>query len=455
MDKKIRLVIILTSAVIFMVAGAYLFLYSQGIRVDFAKWRLVKTGGFDVQVTSPSGADIYLNNKKKKTTSFLSSSVFIKNLLPRTYKVEIKKDGYLSWQKNLLVEEGLVTKIKNIVLFKQNADFENVAQGIENFWVSRNGQRILVQSKLNQSWGFSLIEASSKKMPTVLFDQSSLKEKGITPLLQDWQDENRRILFHASTSLEDKIWIVQYDNPEKPEIPILPIEKEVAKIAFLANDASQVVYLKANNLYTLDFKEKVPPRKLIANKVLWFDVTQDNLYYLTQNGFIVKAASNPQDKGDILNQTPIEVSGGSQFKIYDNAGSLLLHFNQGLYYLTDKELTKLTQVIQGLDNSLSSTNFCFWGNQEIWLFDNGQSEKNPKFLNRFWKSPNNVFWLNSDYLVFNIGDEIKITELDERDYLNIVTIKTFKEPKIYFNHSDKKLYVLSEKTLYSSERLLP
>jgi predicted type IV restriction endonuclease len=77
------------------------------------------------------------------------------------------------------------------------------------------------------------------------------------------------------------------------------------------------------------------------------------------------------------------------------------------------------------------------------------------FLSRFFTSPDYLFWFSPYYLIFNVGDEIKITETDTRDYLNIVTLKKFKNPKINFNDSLKKLYILSEGNLFVSEKLIP
>ncbi|MCX6790930.1 MAG: hypothetical protein NTV62_01905, partial [Candidatus Gribaldobacteria bacterium] len=265
MNKPIRVLIIWLSVAFFLVTGAYLYLYSQGIRVDLAKWRLVKTGGFEIQITSPSGVDIYLNGKKNKTTGFLSNSVFIKNLLPKTYKVEIKKAGYLTWQKSLLVEKGLVTKVPEIILFKENPSFETLNTNVNNFLISSDNQKVLIETQVNQSWSYLLQEASTFKNPTTLFSQSSLTDKKIVPIFQQWQDENKRILFTASTSLGNRALIVQYNNLAKPTILNLALEKDIEKITFLPNDLTKLVYLKAGNLYSLDYQATQPARKLLAN----------------------------------------------------------------------------------------------------------------------------------------------------------------------------------------------
>lgn len=84
------------------------------------------------------------------------------------------------------------------------------------------------------------------------------------------------------------------------------------------------------------------------------------------------------------------------------------------------------------------------------------SEKNEKiFLTRFSEKIGNIFWLNDYYLIFNVGNKIKIAEIDNRDGLNIIDLAEFEKPKIVWDRESKKLYVVSEKKIYLLENLLP
>ena len=99
---------------------------------------------------------------------------------------------------------------------------------------------------------------------------------------------------------------------------------------------------------------------------------------------------------------------------------------------------------------------------KIWILFLKETDGNlPKmpgdklFLLRLSEKIDNVFWLNSNYLIFNTGNLIKITEVDERDRINIVDIKEIKNPRIFWNQFDKKLYILSGESLSFSTSLLP
>ena len=75
-------------------------------------------------------------------------------------------------------------------------------------------------------------------------------------------------------------------------------------------------------------------------------------------------------------------------------------------------------------------------------------------------------WLNNDYLIFTSGDKIIISEIDYRGNINTVTLPQtitlradtkieVTKPKTFFSSQDGKVYFLTNKTLISSEKILP
>ena len=57
--------------------------------------------------------------------------------------------------------------------------------------------------------------------------------------------------------------------------------------------------------------------------------------------------------------------------------------------------------------------------------------------------------------MFSVGDKIKVTEIDNRDRLNVVDLEEFKNPNIYWDKNNETAYVLSEGELYATDQLLP
>jgi len=87
-----------------------------------------------------------------------------------------------------------------------------------------------------------------------------------------------------------------------------------------------------------------------------------------------------------------------------------------------------------------------------------QIEERPDqniLLARFSERIGQAFWLNNDYLIFTVGNELKTVEVDNRDQPNIADLAEFNSPQIYFNKENKKALVLTEGNLLISNQILP
>lgn len=247
MQKRTRTILFVVFAFLFLLAAPVIVLYSEGYRYDFEKNKVVQVGAFYFKVL-PKSAEVYLNGKLETTTSMFAGATLIEGLLPKTYNIEIKKQGYHAWSKNLEIKEKQVTESKNIMLF-----------------------------------------------------------------------------------------------PEDP-------------------------------------------------------------------AFTVSASSTKAIQGII---SEIEISATS----------------------TDKN------KIVGFNN------------YEIWITYFKEEPKEKVFITRFSEKISQVLWLTDNYLVFNVGDKIKIAEIDIRDKINIIDLREFKYPEIFLDQN--KLYILSQGKLYLTQDLLP
>ena len=123
------------------------------------------------------------------------------------------------------------------------------------------------------------------------------------------------------------------------------------------------------------------------------------------------------------------------------------------------------KFFEGIQSSKISPDYkklVYFSNYEIWILfleeklDQPQKKTGEKlFLMRLSETIKNVFWLNPNYLIFNGGDKIKIAEIDDRDKINVIDLAEIKNPplkqaEIFFNQTNKKLYILSEGNLLVS-----
>lgn len=101
----------------------------------------VKSTGILVAASNPDGAKIFINGELKGATN---SNI---SLAPGTYTVEIKKDGFTSWKRELRIKGELVIKA-DALLFPQNPTLSPVTSlGVTAAYASPSGDKIIIISE--------------------------------------------------------------------------------------------------------------------------------------------------------------------------------------------------------------------------------------------------------------------------------------------------------------------
>lgn len=108
--------------ILFVLASTGIICYTQGYRFDFQKWAFTKTGSLYIEV-SQNPVEIYLNQKRYTDKSgLLKKGTLISSILPKKYRVQIKKEGYIPYEKNIDVLEFQVTRLFHIQLVPTHLD---------------------------------------------------------------------------------------------------------------------------------------------------------------------------------------------------------------------------------------------------------------------------------------------------------------------------------------------
>ena len=99
-----RIAISLLTALFVLGGTFFISLLARGYRPDFQKKELQPTGLLVVN-SLPKGAQVFIDNQLTTATNQTL------NLPPGEYRVTIKKPGYSSWEKNIILEKEVVTNI--------------------------------------------------------------------------------------------------------------------------------------------------------------------------------------------------------------------------------------------------------------------------------------------------------------------------------------------------------
>jgi len=458
MNKRIKRILILIFAALFFLAVPATILYCQGYRFDFGNKKIVKTGAFFFQA-EPKSCEVYLDGKLIKKTDFLSGSVFIKNLLPKEYTIKIEKEGYFSWEKKLGTEEEMVTEAKNIILFSKNSGFSVFLSDINDYFFSPDQKKVILKKIEEPDWKLDIFDLK-KNSQEIFLGEKDLSKKEVVLLDLNWDSYSEKLLLKTKIEEKIKYFIVDLSGEKKQ---IFPLENnDIAEISFNPDNFQEIFFIKNSNLYKFNFVENKILEETLKN-LLTYRISNGNIFWLSQDGFLNRSDFSGK-RLETLNATPFPVKENLEYTIEVFPSVVFLKEDEDLYQFNSslKSFEKFCESVKNLKLSPDSKELVIANNYEIWIIFLADISEQPQrktgqkiFLTRFSQKIDEIFWLNPNYLIFNTDEKIKIAEADDRNGINIVELGEFQNPKIFWNQTYGKLYLLSQEKLFISGNLLP
>lgn len=223
---------------------------------------------------------------------------------------------------------------------------------------------------------------------------------------------------------------------------------------FSKKDPQQLFIIRNNNLYKNSPGETVA----ILKKLMAFEVSGNNIIWMGLDGFLYSSSQDGKTT-DQLSQTPLKINKDSSYKLTIISQNIFLRENNMLLLFNQKTKTfeSFYNLVKDLKMSPDGQKILYYNDNEI-LYSYLNSDNPEKiFLNRFSEKIKDCFWLNDNYLIFDLGEKIVISEIDNRGNINMITLPQTLSltDKISFNQEDKKLYILTKNSLLSSEKLIP
>jgi len=446
--NKIRQRLILAGLVLaFIILVPSIVYYSEGYRLIFEsgnKVLVVKTGGISVK-TYPSGASVFIDGKLSKKTNLLMDQAFITDLLPKSYKVLVTRDGYLPWEKTLIVKEQDVTSAKNILFIKNKIEFGNVFDLLPNqptttlpikeFLFSPNNSDIAVITKSNTSTAVTIINLERGMTREIVSASSRVAE--IANLR--WSSDSQRIMVDYNIGYKKNYLVSDIGQDQKPTT---------------TNDIVKAFGVLANQ-DTTNISQ-------VAQDAVCYTVSND-LVWVSKDGFIYRSGLSGKT-AEVLSLKPL-VLDYQECRVIEKNNDLFVFVGSNLYYLdrTNSIFNKIADNAKNISfcNDESKVAFSDNGNLSVYYLKNKEFEdvarkKGEKILiAKLQNSDTQISWIGDNHLLVNDGAKIIITETDNRENVNMATIAQYDNPTIFFNQRDKKAYILSQENLYLSERIVP
>ena len=245
----------------------------------------------------PTGATVTIDGV---TGSWLERTNMSKNLSSGEHTIELTRDGYDTWTKNINVSEGLLYRIHYPRLFLQDREKEKLLDTSKyssatispdhSYLILINGTDEWTAIDLNnETLEPKTIDVS--KMFTSLANNADDKKGVFTGEIEDirWDRDSTHALFKVKFGDTIEWVLMNVDNPEKS----VNINKEFggnfSDIEILDNSSNNLLVVQNGNLQRIDLGAKSISRVLVEN-ILDFD-------HFNQNE-IIFSAPNPEIKDD-------------------------------------------------------------------------------------------------------------------------------------------------------------
>lgn len=438
MNKNLRKLLFYFFIIIFIFAGIYIILAVQGLIIN-KDLTLTKTGGLYLNYT-PQEAEVKINGVPQKNKSlindFLNSGIFVDNLAPGVYNVEIEYPAYTSWKKNLVVQPGIVKSKTSIHLWPKKWNTKKLTTTTTlDFWLTNAGLVI--------------------KTPEGLY-YNNKKIKGEEVVLSN-EKRNEIVAKNGKN-----YYLIDLNNTSSSKIITIG-DILVKDFIFHPFDQNALLGISKKAIYYFNFNDLKPK--------LLFSFPENATFYQNGNEIFIDEKNGKILTADLFLKTQVELSINatspltsfliSRIKTTPDGNNILLLTANGELYNFDRSTQTSTMIFKAknIKDFVPSPD----NNRLAILLEN---ENNITILalkdfkidevikkGDIWKintkkTPDNFLWLDSfkNYGIFITERNVIITDLDKETPSNQnVILENIDKIKMY----DGEFYFTQNGNLYS------
>ena len=401
MEIKARRIYYSVFIIIFLILAPTLLLYSLGYRYDSARHTLYQTGLIDIK-TKPNGASLYVNGNLIGKTNLV-----VPNLKPGYYALEMTKDGYLTWQKEIEVVASQTAIFGHIVLFQDNIEPRLIVKEVKSLSLSNDSQRFIYQDTNNNLWLSDLSGSVQPVSPNNTFPVSTFQWSASDEYCLITTQNNN---YYFSLANPEQEYSLQNVTQITSAIKSFKWDKRVDSFLYFINQEQIWRYdLDKDNLISTEFNFRI----------IDYLTDSNNLYILgDQNGTKLYKYNWSDSALEIL--ADFQTNDLNFINSYNSDNYLFINDidNQQtrIFSLSENSFLAELPLIQFVQISASQEQVLLYDQHQIWLWDKNSQEKN--LLTRFVSPINNVtYYEDQPYLFFSNEKQLKVIELDNRNRL--------------------------------------
>lgn len=427
---------------LFFTVSASILGYAFGYRFSFARGIFIYTGSITIKST-PQSVDIAIDGGliPKARQGLLNNSVHITGLAPGEHSVTVSAPGYRSWFKKVVVRSGLSTEFWNVLLVRDSyppRDVPGSAGTVRIFPAPKNDLFALVKQNGSELTVDRLDTAAGTdeqifSVPDATFPTASDENL-------EWTPESTKLLVRYLRN--DSLYYAIVDLRSGRASLLRDLAKMDSRTTLTdprwdAVTRDFLIFIADGDLYRLDTSDASAVPRLVKQDVLAYDVSGANVYYLSAgNGVIYRVPSDSSDQNpEQITDNPIgdiDLRDGYTLVAYDSDRIALLDRTTGTLRVSDAAdptgpYRSLATDAQGMQFSNDGKKLLFFTDREIsvyflrpWDVQPVRQAGDVSQIARFSVPVRNAQWTGDyEHVLFALGGDLKIIELDNRDRRNL------------------------------------
>lgn len=409
MNIKAKRILYIFFIALFFIINPLILLYSSGFRFNYKKFKIEKTGAMIIE-SSPKKAKIYVDNSLTK----FSTPAKIRFLHPDIYTLNIKKDSYFDWTKDVLIQSGLTTFLKNIILVKKDTPRLAINGDVEWIEPIKNTSSAVYLEKSSEGEILKLFDTRLNTSTALfIFPAKNLVEK------IGWSNDKNKLLLSASSAGSSSYYILSLDSRKIIKIPI-KIFRSYESIKWDNLNSDYLYALKSNILYQVNTLT-LETRPIFAEKIIDYAIFGLDAYYISKennSAFLYKKTLF--DNSEIQK---IELPDNSNYSLdskNENMVEIINISNNNLYIIDTEIFQKIEErnsqqyaISLGKSKNTSWANdgsqILFYNDYEIYSHNLKKDSKN--IIDRSGTGINKaIFALDNNYVLYQTKQSLHLTE---------------------------------------------
>jgi len=201
--------------------------------------------------------------------------------------------------------------------------------------------------------------------------------------------------------------------------------------------------------------EKISDNFSLKEYVSEESIISDDIFYIQKPSFVVYKTDKDNSFQEQISLTPLPDDQEYEIIISDDQQIAVLSSNRDLYILNNetRNFELIKENVKQAQFSSDNRKLLYYTPNEIWIYYSNSNQQNKKIgehelTTRLSQEIEQAIWYESNqHIIFLVGKDIKIIELDSRDERNITDIIKINTQEIAYSNENQLLYIIKDEKL--------